>query len=221
LRKFLRAAPFLVFPFLTLCIVDADAATQKCISGSTVSEKPLAESDFWAIVERTTATDSGKQLSLLSNEMESLSAHDILAFHRTFNLLQQRVYTWDLWGAAYVINGGASDDSFDYFRSWLISRGQKTFELALRNADDLANAIPDGENGEAIEFEQFMDPAWNAWERRTGGGTDAYIAALDEMSACDATPAREPSGERFQDNEHYFAARYPKLWARFGKHPRG
>ncbi|MFL6076856.1 MAG: DUF4240 domain-containing protein [Mycobacteriales bacterium] len=31
-------------------------------------------------------------------------------------------YQGDLWGAAYLINGGASDDGFDYFRGWLIAR---------------------------------------------------------------------------------------------------
>ena len=26
-------------------------------------------------------------------------------------------YDWGLWGAAYVIDGGCSDDNFDYFRA--------------------------------------------------------------------------------------------------------
>jgi hypothetical protein len=37
-------------------------------------------------------------------------------------------YDWGLWGAAYVINGGCSDDCFDYFRAYLISRGREVFE---------------------------------------------------------------------------------------------
>ncbi len=31
----------------------------------------------------------------------------------------------DLWGAAWVLLGGASDDAFDYFRCWLIGQGRE------------------------------------------------------------------------------------------------
>jgi hypothetical protein len=31
----------------------------------------------------------------------------------------------DQWGAAYLANGGCSDDGFDYFRGWLIGQGRK------------------------------------------------------------------------------------------------
>jgi len=37
-------------------------------------------------------------------------------------------YRVDLWGAAYLINGGCSDDAFEYFRGWLIVQGRGTYE---------------------------------------------------------------------------------------------
>src|SRR5690242_19263203 len=37
-------------------------------------------------------------------------------------------YRADLWAVAYTVNGGASDDGFDYFRGWLIAQGRETFE---------------------------------------------------------------------------------------------
>ena len=37
--------------------------------------------------------------------------------------LDERAYTWDLWGAAYVIEDGCSDDCFRDFRAYLISLG--------------------------------------------------------------------------------------------------
>jgi hypothetical protein len=42
-------------------------------------------------------------------------------------------YRSDLWAVAYVANGGASDDGFDYFRGWLLTRGRERFEAALRD----------------------------------------------------------------------------------------
>jgi hypothetical protein len=30
--------------------------------------------------------------------------------------VQAHAYTWDLWGAVFVLNGGDSDDGFEYFQ---------------------------------------------------------------------------------------------------------
>ncbi|MFC9245678.1 DUF4240 domain-containing protein [Streptomyces sp. NPDC057136] len=43
-----------------------------------------------------------------------------------------------LWAAAYVINGGCSDDGFDYFRGWLIAQGREVFERTAADPDALA-----------------------------------------------------------------------------------
>ena len=40
--------------------------------------------------------------------------------------------------AACIINGGTSDDRFDYFKNWLILQGQYAFRQALQNPDTLA-----------------------------------------------------------------------------------
>lgn len=41
-------------------------------------------------------------------------------------------------GSADVVHGGASDDGFEYFRCWLISRGRVVYERVLNIPDDLA-----------------------------------------------------------------------------------
>ncbi|WP_411152717.1 DUF4240 domain-containing protein [Streptomyces sp. A30] len=38
-----------------------------------------------------------------------------------------------LWATPYMINGGCSDDGFDYFRGRLIVQGRDPFEQALAN----------------------------------------------------------------------------------------
>lgn len=40
--------------------------------------------------------------------------------------------------AACIINGGTSDDRFDYFKNWLILQGQYVFRQALKDPDALA-----------------------------------------------------------------------------------
>jgi hypothetical protein len=51
-------------------------------------------------------------------------------------------YRVDLWGAAYLINGGCSDDGYEYFRGWLIAQGRATFERIVADPDALAD-LPD------------------------------------------------------------------------------
>lgn len=48
-------------------------------------------------------------------------------------------YRNPLWAAAYVINGGCSDDGFDYFRGWLIVQGHGVYERVVADPDTLAD----------------------------------------------------------------------------------
>jgi hypothetical protein len=41
-------------------------------------------------------------------------------------------YNYRLWEAVYALNGGSSDDVFEYFRSWLISQGKNKFYWTLK-----------------------------------------------------------------------------------------
>ena len=59
--------------------------------------------------------------------LTGLTPQDVVSFELAFGHEVQRAYTWDLWGAAYVVHGGASDDGFVYFRHWLISKGRRVF----------------------------------------------------------------------------------------------
>ena len=38
-----------------------------------------------------------------------------------------------------MINGGCSDDGFDYFRGWLLVQGREVFERAVADPDGLAD----------------------------------------------------------------------------------
>jgi hypothetical protein len=66
---------------------------------------------FWELIGRTTGheADPERQLKALRQVLRQLSVAEIEAFERAFHQQQRRAYSWDLWGAAYVMNGGASD----------------------------------------------------------------------------------------------------------------
>src|SRR6185369_16521467 len=74
-------------------------------------------------------------------------------------------YRWDLWAAAYIVNGGCSDDGFEYFRAWLISQGQRFYEKCLADPEAVgARAERDDQN----EDEEFLHCAAEAYREKTG-----------------------------------------------------
>jgi hypothetical protein len=140
-----------------------------CASTAFVSELRRMEiSQFWKIVDRVHAgagDDLDKRVKLLRHELDKLSLNEIAAFQRQYDTQIARAYRWDLWGAAYVMNGGCSDDGFRYFRDWLISEGSRTFEAALKSPESLAD-LP---KGDFAENESFGYAALEAIEAKGGG----------------------------------------------------
>ena len=70
--------------------------------------------------------------------LAELSTAEILAYQHLHHQLMAESYHWDLWGAAYLLNFGSSDDGFDYFRGWLLTQGRAIWEAALQDPDGLA-----------------------------------------------------------------------------------
>jgi hypothetical protein len=173
---------------------------------------PMDDQRFWSVVERSAATaNQAQQEAALRRLLAALPVADLVAWQAAYDAKRAAACRWDLWGAAYVIHGGASDDGFDYFRSWLISRGRRVFEAALADPDSLAAAIP-VDAGEAAESEGFGHVAMALWAKRTG--RDPAV-----MPRGEAVQPAEPTGTAFSEDPAALAARYPKLWKRFGEAP--
>ena len=177
--------------------------------------KAMSDNEFWSTIAQTKsgADERGRQLKALQATLSKLSPDQILGFEAAFSRQMSRSYSWELWSAAYVIHGGCSDDGFDYFRRWLISRGRETFERALADPDTLASVIPKTAD-EALDFEEFGYVAAEVWQKRTGKSLNEFYAAAENT----VSPA-EPSGQEFVEDEAYLTKRYPNLWKRFGHNP--
>src|ERR1700749_5073098 len=93
---------------------------------------------FWRIIEEACRSDPSRADEWgerLQTALMKLTPDEIIAWDQIFEHLAARAYTVDLWGAAYLINGGASDDGFYYFRCWLICMGQDIYEAAVAEPD--------------------------------------------------------------------------------------
>jgi hypothetical protein len=172
------------------------------------------EAEFWKIIDATTPASRGgeRQLTELKGRLMQLPIDDLEKFIRVYDRLMARTYRWDLWGAAYVAQGGASDDAFEDFRKWLISQGRTGFERVSNDPDSLADAVPVGYEGDAT-FEEFSYLFADIWTERTG----KPLTALPKDK--DALYPPEPAGAPFSEDPKELAARYPKLWRRFGEEP--
>ena len=83
-------------------------------------------------------------------------------------------YRIELWGAAYLLNGGCSDDCFEYFRGWLITQGRAVYEAVLADPDSLA----DVDNLTDVECEQATHMTADAYRMATGFDPPAEFSRL-------------------------------------------
>ena len=168
---------------------------------------------FWELVEAAGAVagdDCQAQAIQLAAMLEQLPAEEIIAFERHSVRLLDAADHWDLWGAAYQINSGCSDDGFVYFRGWLLTQGRAIWEAALDDPDSLATH-PAVATGDALECEDILYVASVAYQARAGKELDR--GRVDE----DLAGATRPRGTHwdFEDDDE-LRRRLPRLQARLG-----
>jgi Protein of unknown function (DUF4240) len=164
------------------------------------------ETEFWRLIAQTRSAagnDTGRQSELLKDRLTELSPQAIIEFAQIRHRLDQRAYTWRLWGAATVIEDGCSEDCFRDFRGYLISLGRGPYEAALRDPDSLASVAEGAEAGD--------------WENADNVAPDAYSSVTgNDFPLDDSDLSGRPRGTPFGDNDEAgLARRYPRLAARF------
>ncbi len=168
----------------------------------------MDDAGFWELIDtsrassKPTSGDLGDQQDAILEELlTNLPAAEIAAFDRIFRRLHAAANTWDLWGAAYLIEGGCSDDGFTDFRSGLIGLGRRTYEDAVRDPATLASQPTRG-----VDFtnELMMYAAPQAYERVAGS----------EIPEDDEWEPSPPRGEPWDPERVH--EKYPVLAAKFG-----
>src|SRR5262245_19675120 len=179
---------------------------------------PMDSDAFWRIVDgaRSNATDDKNFLRRIEAHLRKLKPDELIKFERQFEKIHTESCSWNLWGAAYLMKGGCSDDGFDYFRAWLMAQGRRTFEKAVADADTLA-ILPDPEGGRSrrnreLELEEFMHLAREIYEEKTG----------QEMPESESDFVQGVNWRDFDVRWNFndpteMKRRYPKLFAKYGR----
>lgn len=96
---------------------------------------------FWKIIEETHDASMEEQERKLHDRLMQLPEAEILEFDRLSSVRYWELYSWELWGVAYLYWGGCSDDGFMDWRNWIVYCGKEAFETARDRPDDLVPLI--------------------------------------------------------------------------------
>ncbi|MFC0532631.1 DUF4240 domain-containing protein [Phytohabitans kaempferiae] len=170
--------------------------------------------EFWALIGDA-ARDGGTPDTVADRAATTLASRDtseIVGFEQHLRRVLDASYKVDLFGAAYLVNGGCSDEGFDAFRGWLMAQGRDAYARAVGEPDSLAE-LPAVRRaaltGEELGSEKMLAVAATA--HRTATGTE-----LPEEPA-----AKRPNTDDFWDfdNEDEVRRRLPRLAALFNEAP--
>ena len=136
----------------------------------------LDETIFWNIVNLSVKNTNNQdsQERFLVKEIEKLTPKEIIGFRLRTDKFLYDTYNSEMWCAGYIMNGGCSDDGFEYFRNWVISRGKETYYKGKENPDSLISEFIEGED--YYDFESFWYVALTAFENKTGKELYDYIS---------------------------------------------
>lgn len=161
--------------------------------------------DFWHFIEanRQRPLDVNRAVVTIQAALHRLNEVSLATFCEQFDRRMDDAYTWDLWGLAYLINRGCSDDAFADFRASLIILGKEAYLRALENAESLLEL--DDSELKALSEEGLLFV-----------GPEAYQAIFGKDPPRSATHKDEPSGEDWEEEKESLMSRFPKAWSVYG-----
>ena len=187
----------------------------------------MDKNEFWELIQksyREANWENDKQMEILINELSQYSQEDILRFGKIYEIYANESYKQKLWAAAYVMNGGCSDDCFDYFRGWLISRGKEPYFNGILEPDSLIDLdIPYEED--YFENEEMLSVAQSAFNKKIG--TEDINVYFERMKEFELAPeeifdivdeisfGEDIDADWDEDNEETLRKLVPKLFKQY------
>ncbi|WP_185816786.1 DUF4240 domain-containing protein [Hymenobacter metallilatus] len=175
----------------------------------------MDKTEFWELIESAKTRAKGNQNlqeQLLISSLAKRSPEQIIEFEC---ILREYLIAADDFGilaAQKIIDGYVTDDSYLYFRCWLIGEGQQVYQNALRAPDTLAAVVEEA----YLDFEALLVVADSAFEECIGQEAEAGSSPRDIALArgLDYDSGSETKGEDWTENQ--LPKLLPKLWKKFG-----
>ncbi len=185
-----------------------------------VLEANMKEIEFWNFLDRYKWEGYEEKRVEGLNEISTENLIQWCFFNEIF---YKKAHKYSIWCAAEIVRGGCGDDSFHYFRNWLILQGFDIYKNALENADTLLKIFqrPRYKNRDDIQNDSFIFEIEKILEIR--GIKDYEIWARESNISFIQIEKIDLDTEHLQENwaddENSLAAVCPKIYAFFRKKP--
>lgn len=173
----------------------------------------MTHDEFWVLLDEARASRRGI-IDALVDALAQLPSDEIVAFDGWSRAYRSALYRQDLWAAIYLIQGGCSDDGFDYFQAWLIAQGERAVLAAVRDPASLADLTQKGGS-----LEELLSVADEAHQRAFGRELpdSAAFPAIPDLATW--PPDRIAPDVKWSKRD-VLKTIYPTLWTRFGWQPK-
>lgn len=176
----------------------------------------MDENEFWKIIEYSIAKsnlEKPKQEKVIIEKLSTYNPEQIIEFEIILRQLIIEADDFKIMGAEKIIEGSVSDDSYLYFRCWLIGKGEKVFKETLKNPDFLSDNINRNEHS---NFEELMYVATMAFKIKTGKKVEDISFPRDvAIGKGFDYDFGEPPTKGIDWKEDELPKIYPKLWKIF------
>lgn len=175
----------------------------------------MDKTGFWQLIESAkTAAPGDQQLQerALVSSLTKLQPAQIVSFECILRELLLEADHFNIIAAQKILDGYVSDDTYLYFRCWLVAQGETVFTNALHNSDTLASVIDDGYQN----FEALLYVATTAFEKQTGKTEEdeTFPRNIAAAQGLNYDFDSETKGEDWTENQ--LPKMLPKLWKKFG-----
>ncbi len=167
----------------------------------------LTREDFWNYIKDARIkykNNDSKVIDYLTEKLKEKTLEEIFSFGIVLDEVMLESYKEKLWCASYILNGETTEESFDFFRLWLISKGEEFFNDVMKNHDSIIKYIDNNEDdGYADDFyenEDFFFIAIDAYRQKNNleKFEESFEKYLDEFDA-------------YKERIGYVDEDYPKL----------
>ena len=176
----------------------------------------MDEQEFWKIIDYAFVNSNGNTKNEARIIKEKLSAYkpdEITNFEIVLCEKLIKANDFKIMAIDKIIDGTVTDDTYLYFRCWLIGLGQKTYEQTLKDPDYLAKEI---EKGVEPDFEDLLYVATDAYQSKTGKKKEdeTFPRNVADKKGLNYDFGGPPTtGKEWKESE--LPVLYPKLWNKF------
>ncbi|EAO52315.1 Hypothetical protein RBTH_01671 [Bacillus thuringiensis serovar israelensis ATCC 35646] len=186
-----------------------------------IKEKTITEEEFWELLNRakTKGEEQVEQIEWLTSHLAKRTVHEIVAFDTHMHRILKDSYTSRLWAAAYIIMGGCSDDTFDYFRGWLLYQGKETYEACIEDPERLIPVLENLSEYDVPEIEELtLYFGQEVYMEKTGDEDDTYFT-LYHVLTNEEFEEVDIELDWDEDDEEGLKKMFPKLWEMYEEEP--